>query len=171
MLTAAEAQVQITLDPRCRNNSVYPTWGDVRFFWHVKLINVAISPLQCRQHQNIVWICSQGQEGKILAATQTAESDGMCGTSYLILVMVLSGERGGKATDTTQRPESHIGTRLRWAEKLMVSSKHIRCAHIRKETRTQLLWAVTYMMKTKWQKQAAMAETTKTNKMEKHWYF
>lgn len=41
----------------------------------------------------------------MLAATQTTESDGMCCASYLILVLVLSGEQGGKATDATQRED------------------------------------------------------------------
>lgn len=51
----------------------------------VRLINlVVVFPLQSRQHQNIVWMCSQGQEGKLLAASQTKVSDGMCCTSYLI---------------------------------------------------------------------------------------
>lgn len=93
--------------------------GDVRFLWHVRLIYLVISPLQSRQHQNIVWICSQGQEGKMLAATQTTESDGMCRASYLILVLVLRGERGRKVTDATQRPKSLIRARLRLAEKDM----------------------------------------------------
>lgn len=75
----------------------------------------------------------------MLAATQTTESDGMCCTSYQILVLVLSGEHGGKATDATQRPESYIRTRLRWAKKEMVSSKNAVCQK-NKNTIRYALW-------------------------------
>lgn len=64
---------------------------------HVRLINLTVFPLQSRQHQNIVWIYSRGQEGKIVGSRPDHSDDGMCCTSYLILVLVLSkgGGRGG----------------------------------------------------------------------------
>lgn len=106
----------IPFDRRCRNNSAYPQSRDALLFWHVRLINVNVFPQQSRQHQNIVWVCTQGQEGNLLAATQATVSDGMCYTSYLILVLVLRGEHGGKATDATQRPERHNSTLLNRAK-------------------------------------------------------
>lgn len=118
----SKAQVLIPFDRRCRKHSTCSPWGDARLLWHVRLIHLAVSPQQSRQHQNIVWICSQGQEGKLLAAAQATLIDGMCSTLYLILVLVLSGERGGKAADAAQRSESRIRRTLRWAERETVSS-------------------------------------------------
>lgn len=64
-------------------------WSPIRgLFKHVRLINLAVFPLQTKQLQNIVWICSQGQEGKMLAAAQTTISGGMCYTSKPTLVLL-----------------------------------------------------------------------------------
>lgn len=88
-----EAQALIPSDRRCRNNSACPPWGDARLFWHVRLIHLVVFQQHGREHQNNVCTRSRGQEGTMLAAALATVSDGMCFTSYQILVLVLSGEK------------------------------------------------------------------------------
>lgn len=49
-------------------------------------------------HVRLIVFCSQGQEGTMLPATRATVSDGMCCTSYLILLWVRSREHAGKGS-------------------------------------------------------------------------
>lgn len=88
-----------------------------------------VFPQRSTKRQYTVWICSQGQEGKLLAATQNH--------SKCWYVLHFISDSGPGTEQTTRR--KGIRTKLRWAEGEIVSSA--------KEH--ELLHAVAYMTETK----------------------
>lgn len=107
------------------------SWDIYEFVYAMRLVQIVryfiVFSLQRRKHHNALLNSLPGQEGKMLAATPTTVSEGMCCIESPILVSVLNAEHTGNSLRNYPETSTVWLTRV---DRETSSSQDIRCVHV-----------------------------------------